>query len=452
MNILKVIVGLLAAAVCIIQAQPVSISGKVTSAMGTPVKGAIVELLSDQMADTTDSNGIYQLGSTAIANTTPLSGPDALQRVCYDGKNFILFSSSPTAVSLKVFSLSGALLATPYCGRINSGETRIGFGLGKLGSNIFLLNIRSNGMNDTYKFSSITGKSFSAVRISPSKSLGGLGKSSAADSLQASKPGYVTYVKELSSLTGTCNITLETEGTGSAGATIFWDFEDGKLPAGAKAAAYPGGNPVGQMPVVDKSRAYKGTYGLHYATMHSAYNRIFMYTLPANWGPVMWVRAYMNFTPSLPINIPPDGSSHGTMFKGIYNPQRYWYETGVELGKFLQIQHIPEPPGYPEWCIFNNKVPPADVWLCLEWEFNGVKDSTNNATEPRFFINGEEIPVTSRTLWDNGFQPNKPAGKYLPAQDFIEIWMGLQAWHQWTGFDDFWFDDVAISKTRIGIK
>jgi hypothetical protein len=225
------------------------------------------------------------------------------------------------------------------------------------------------------------------------------------------------------------------------------------MPTGIKAAAYPGQNPVGQMPVVDKSRAYKGSsYALHYATMHSAYNRVCMYTLPANWGPVMWMRVFINFTPSLPINIPPDGSSHGTMFKGIYNPSRYWYETGAELGKFLQIQHIPEPPGYPEWCLFNAKTPEPDAWLCLEMEFNGVADATSNATEPRLFINGEEITVTSKTLWNNGFLPNKPDGQYLAAQNFIEVWLGFQAWHQWTGFDEFWLDDVAISKTRIGCK
>jgi hypothetical protein len=452
MSIFKVIAGLLAAMVCFSQAQTVSITGKVTSAMGTPVKGAIVKLLSKQMADTTDSNGTYQLGSTAIASVAPLSGPDVLQRVCYDGKNFILSASIPAVISLRLYDLSGALLATPFSGRINSGETRIGFGLGNFGTNIFLLNILSNGMNDTYKFSCATGKSFSAVRVSPSKILCRLGKRNAADSLQASKTGYITYVKELSSLTGTNNITLETEGTGSAGATIFWDFEDGKLPVGAKTAALPGGGAVGQLPVVDKSRPYSGNYALHYATMHSAYNRIFMFTLPANWGPVLWVRAYMNFTPSLPLNIPPDGSSHGTMFKGIYNPQRYWYETGVELGKFFLDQHIPEPPGYPEWCIYNDIIPPPDTWLCLEWEYNGVDDGTGNATIPQLYINGEKVPISRQVLWNNGFLPDKPAGEYKPVQDFIEIWLGMEMWHSWNGFDDFWFDDVAISKTRIGIK
>jgi hypothetical protein len=427
----------------------ISISGKVTSAMGTPVKGAIVKLLSAKLADTTDSNGNYSLGSTNAMRYAAQPGPGLVQRVGYDGKCFSIAAASPMDVSLRLFGLSGALVATVYNGRMAAGETRVGFSLEKLGGSIFLLNFVSGRLNETFKLSPLTGKTFSVTRMSFSSYLG---KRAALDSLQAGKKGYITYMKELSSLTGTNNIVLETEGTGSAGATIFWDFESGALPAGAKAAALPNQGPVGQLPAVDKSRPYKGTYSCHYATMHQARNRVYMYTLPANWGPVMWVRAYMNFTPSLPINIPPDGSSHGTMFKGIYNPQRYWYETGVELGKYFLDQHIPEPPGYPEWCIYNNITPPSDMWLCLEWQYNGVDDGTGNATIPVLYINGEEVPVTRQTLWNNGFLPDKPAGDYKPVQDFIEIWLGMEMWHDWTGFDEFWFDDVAISKTRVGIR
>ena len=427
----------------------VSISGKVTSAMGTPVKGAIVKLLTANMADTTDSTGMYQLGVPTGVVSPTLSGPNIIQRVSYRENSFVLFASSPTSVSIKLFDLSGALVATVYKGRISGGETRVNFPIGKFGAGIFLLNIVSEGLNDTYKLSTIAGNTFSVTRIT---SYYGLGKRAALDSLQASKTGYITYGKGLTSLSGTNNITLVTEGTGSAGATIFWDFENGQLPTGATLASLPGGGAVGQLPVVDLTKAFAGTHALHYATMHSANNRVFMYNLPANWGNVMWVRAYMYFTPSLPINIPPDGSSHGTMFKGIYNPQRYWYETGVELGKFFLDQHIPEPPGYPEWCMYNEITPTPNTWLCLEWEFNGIDDGTGNATEPRLFINGEEVQITRKTLWNNGFLPDKPADEYLPVQNFIQIWLGMEMWHSWTGFDEFWFDDVAISKTRIGIK
>ena len=428
----------------------VSISGKVTSAMGTPVKGAVVKLLTANMADTTDSNGIYQLGAPTGVVRGTLSGPNIIQRVSYRDNNFVLSASLPAHVSLRLFDLSGALVANVFAGRIAGGETKINFPLGKLGAGMFLLNIVSDGLNDTYKLSSIAGNTFSITRLT---SYYGLGKKAALDSLQASKTGYITYGKGLTSLSGTNNITLVTEGTGSAGATIFWDFEDGALPAGAKLAALPGQNAVGPLPKVDKLLPYKGTYSLHYDSLHNVNgNRMFMYTLPANWGPVLWLRAYINLRPSLPINIPPDASSHGTMFKGIYNPSRYWYEMGAELGNFFLDQHIPEPPGFPEWCIYNTVTPPASTWLCLELQCNGVDDGTGNASIPVLYINGEQVPVSRQTLWDNGFSPNKPQGEYKPVQDFIEIWLGTEMWHSWTGFDEFWLDDVAISKTRIGIK
>jgi hypothetical protein len=338
-----------------------------------------------------------------------------------------------------------------YSGRCESGSTEIAFPLRKFGTSLFLLNVASDRTSDTYRLSSMPGSAFSVVRLSTSAAM--LGKRNALDSLVASKTGYITSGKGLASLIGTNDIVLQTEGTGSSGATIFWDFEDGKLPAGAKAATYPGATaPVGPLPVIDNTKTYKGSYALHYATMHSATNRIFMYTLPANWGPVLWGRAYIYFTPSLPMPVAGATSSHGTMFKGIYNPSRYWYEWGAELGLFFLDQHIPEPPGYPEWCIYNNVTPEANTWLCLEWVFNGIDDGTGNASEPRIFINGEELPPVKKVLWNETFFPDKPAGKYLPVQDFVEIWLGMQEWHQWLGFDEFWLDDVAISKTRIGIK
>jgi len=56
---------------------------------------------------------------------------------------------------------------------------------------------------------------------------------------------------------------------------------------GAKAATYPVHGPVGPLPVIDNTKTYKGSYALHYATMHSATTDFHVH-LPANWGPVLW--------------------------------------------------------------------------------------------------------------------------------------------------------------------
>jgi hypothetical protein len=111
----------------------------------------------------------------------------------------------------------------------------------------------------------------------------------------------------------------------------------------------------------------------------------------------------------------------------------------------LQIQHIPEPPGFPEWILYTERMPAPAAWECVEWEFEGRAPS-----EPRLFVDGFEIPVTARMGWDNGFFAEKPPNLYKPAVDFQEIWLGLDMYHPIRDTTELWFDDVAVAPARIG--
>jgi hypothetical protein len=142
-------------------------------------------------------------------------------------------------------------------------------------------------------------------------------------------------------------------------------------------------------------------------------------------------------------------SSHGAFFKGLYSSPDatglYWYETGFEMGKYVQIQHIPEPPGFPEWVLYNEKVVTGSKWECVEWEMDAVLPS-----EPKLFVDGVQVVVTERKGWDNDFFTVKPENLYKKADHFKKFWLGLDMYHPIKDKTELWFDDFAVGPKRIG--
>lgn len=435
---LRPIQSALAALLCASAAMAqVDISGTVTSkATGRKLAGAIITLSPSGLSDTTDANGAFRIGgATGIARSGG-NAEGSFPEPAWRGGALVLRSDRRVDARADLMDPSGRVLAEAFRGILKAGENPLR-GVSETPGIRFLV-VTSEGRTARYTLAGMDGAS--GARRDPLRK-------GAAETLRVKRGGYKVFEKALAVNTGVQDAALEIDGIGCAAAPVCWDFESGQLPAGTRAAQLPGQPARGPLPKVDQLQAHGGKYAMHLDNLTGQPMRDIAYTLPANFGPILWGRMWVYITPGAPMPVAGRESSHGALFKGIYAPDRYWYELGFEKGKYLQIQHIPEPPGFPEWVLYVEKGPPNAKWECVEWEFDGRAPS-----EPRLFVDGEEIPVSSKIGWDNGFFQDKPANLYKPATDFNEFWLGLDMYHPIKDPTQLWFDDVAVAPVRIGCE
>jgi hypothetical protein len=243
------------------------------------------------------------------------------------------------------------------------------------------------------------------------------------------------------------------EGVGCAGATLCWDFEDGMLPAGAVSSRDEFNGEL----IVDNTKPHGGSYSLHAAALSGGTpgtaggpKKSIKYDLPANFGPIMWGRAYVYTTPERPM-------SHAGLFNARYpRPDMAstsmetldWYEVASYQEKYMSIWHPPEPPGFPEWVKVSDTPLVLDAWTCLEWLFDGENGQNAEAADPRVWLDGVEL------LWPEEFVFSDPEGAPKPvmekASNFTMIETGVVMYQGLTTPTDWWIDDLAIAPQRIG--
>jgi hypothetical protein len=199
-------------AVSLISAQTVSISGTVSNISGQPLQGVIVRLIASQMADTSDANGAYSLSGVdptvvAVANRAT---PDAIR---YANGVFTFHTSSSATVSVKLFDLRGAMVATIFSGRLGRGINEVPFTFRNHGNAMYVMKITGGQTVSTYKIipsstnaSLIFGDSFSGSRTLSAKI------AAFSDWLQATKLGYASQLEQLTVPTGVVNITMAAAG------------------------------------------------------------------------------------------------------------------------------------------------------------------------------------------------------------------------------------------------
>jgi hypothetical protein len=243
-------------------------------------------------------------------------------------------------------------------------------------------------------------------------------------------------------------------GTGCpAPGTLCWDFEEGMIPNGWTTSRSEFN---GQL-LVDSSRAHKGTYSLHAKDLSGGTvgqqggpKKSIKYSLPANFGPTMWGRAFVYVTPARP-------ASHAGLFNARYpRPNSTatdmgkldWYEIATYQQNYITVWHPPEPPGFPEWVLLSGTPLTIDKWSCLEWLFDGANGGATEAAEPRAWLDGTEI------TWPTQFTFSDPDGAPKPvrekAQSFTMIETGVVMYQGLTQPTNWWIDDLAVGPKRIG--
>jgi hypothetical protein len=255
-------------------------------------------------------------------------------------------------------------------------------------------------------------------------------------------------------------------GTGcSASGAICWGFEEGmttppgwsvgRTDYGATVLANASMAGAGPALVVDETRPHWGRYSLHARSFvggapgtQGGPKATIVYTLPADFGPVLWGRAFVYTDPAAPdshagifnARYPRPGSSDTSM------SAMDWYEVASYTQKYMTVWHPPEPPGYPEDVQVSDKPVELDRFACLEWLFDGSNGDAGEGAQPRTWVDGAELS------WPDSFTyPDGSASPFRePVSRFVELETGVYLYQGLTTATDWWIDDLAVSPQRIG--
>jgi hypothetical protein len=244
-----------------------------------------------------------------------------------------------------------------------------------------------------------------------------------------------------------------TQDAGSACArpgTLCWDFEGGDLDGWT-----PYRNELNGELLVDRTRPHRGLFSLHARDLSGGVEgqqggpkHTLRHDLPPNFGPVLWGRAFVYTTPARPV-------SHAGLFNARYpRPNATstaidaldWYEVATYQEKYMVIWHPPEPPGYPEWVKVADTKLVLDDWACLEWLFDGANAGSDQAADPRLWLDGEELSWPEQFVYPE----SEPRPFQEKAESFTVLEVGAYLYQGLTTPTSFWIDDLAVGTERIG--
>ena len=236
----------------------------------------------------------------------------------------------------------------------------------------------------------------------------------------------------------------------SAPQTLCWDFEQGMIPEGWS----PSRDDFNGTLVVDATKAHRGMYSLHAKDFSGGTpgqqggpKKTITYALPANFGPVLWGRAFVFTTPAAP-------DSHAGLFNARYPPPNStatametldWYEVATFTQKYMAIWHPPEPPGYPEDVLVSETPAVVGKWVCLEWLFDGANGTASEAAQPRMWVDGTELTWPLAFTYPDGGPPFREK-----TASFTELETGIYLYQGLTQVTNWWIDDLGVGPRRIG--
>jgi hypothetical protein len=235
-------------------------------------------------------------------------------------------------------------------------------------------------------------------------------------------------------------------GTGCKGATVCYDFDDCKLPAGWTVQKNQGNQGAGST-LVDNVMPHLGACSLHMKDFSGeSPQHSYLADLPASFGPVLWGRAFI-YTTLAPTN-------HGALIKARYalagSTNQDWYEVGYELKNYNGQWHNPLPPsGLPEWILRSTRPIGAGKWECVEWLWDADNGGMAQAADPRMWVDGQELTFGPGIQYDgNGTKPDRPTTPR--GTSFVTIEVGMTMYHLVDEKMQIYFDELAFGKQRIG--
>jgi hypothetical protein len=231
------------------------------------------------------------------------------------------------------------------------------------------------------------------------------------------------------------------------------DFESGKIDPAVWDVRQKGGETIAVEPV----EGAHGKYALHVHYLESergAYAFVVATHLPDSVRSHYFGRAYMRISPTAP------PKSHAPL---IFTGEPGWpiskfEEIGLSNGDWMpsyQENKSAAGQGRGEDTHRSSVEPPADKWFLLEWEFN------DNPTTITMWVDGQLVPnkVGGQDVTVVPFVWPKPSPNATTPVDsktsnlvggYQEWGFGNRVWQVPAPATDFYYDDIAISTSRIG--
>jgi len=194
-----------------LQAQDIEIKGKVTSKEGKAIYGAIVSIESMQIADTTDTSGVYSLVAK-ISHVKDMSVQFFKPSISFNNSIINLSLTKPSHTSIEIFNMNGKLLHKIINNDLSAGNHQFETNSFSSANNLVLVRISIGKYTEIFRYTPLT-NSYKNISVkstySPNKTRTSKLQAT-ADSLKASALGYKTKKVPVNSLNSTIDIVLET--------------------------------------------------------------------------------------------------------------------------------------------------------------------------------------------------------------------------------------------------
>lgn len=214
--LLRILTGLIAVLACGIPAQTVNLNGKVTDATGKTIGGAIIQLKSRQLVDTSDAAGNYSLGGigTSSAGKNPLPGKGSVALV---NGNLEVELIAPHRIRVERFDVQGNLVETLADASLPSGSHRFPVEGRAPDAGLSVVRVSIGDQSTRFLLASSSGAVEAAgSRTGRSASGKAAAKASALDDvLEASAVGFKPKSVPITSYEGKVDISLESNYTGT---------------------------------------------------------------------------------------------------------------------------------------------------------------------------------------------------------------------------------------------
>ncbi|MBN1759392.1 MAG: hypothetical protein JW863_13780 [Chitinispirillaceae bacterium] len=253
------------------QNQTINLRGKVTGTGDTPVSGAIVTLVNQDLSDTTGSDGMYE-----ITQTTDVI---AVQELQPEYKNFIvekgaLVFSLPEATPLKIelFDVKGNLLKREAMSSVPKGFYRFGIAENLRAARVLIIRVVMGSDAKTFRYLPLKNGSYVIDQI-PSGTAPAQGSrlmkiAAINDTLKITANGYKEKKQAIVSYDQEMNVTLEVESSSSdTGRSVGCGKELGSINKSGTyhiSSAGGRGDYIVDIPTnYDKDKPYRLIFGMH---------------------------------------------------------------------------------------------------------------------------------------------------------------------------------------------